>query len=317
LNNKGDILFDVGNYSGAIHHYDKVLSIDPNDKYALLSKAISLFGLGNYTDALKTYDKAFVPVAVYTYILKSKGDTLFEKGDFTTAIETYDQALSINSSDIYTLHSKGKALSYLGKHDEASKNFDKALSLNTTDKFSSTGNIQNETQKRNQNLLTYRDDIFGIKFDYPDTWGYKEIRYFFITVKGIQLFPIAEISLDEFKFNENKIGSNELIDTPVGFGIQRDDGTPFKNMPLDQYKDFEIERLEANGWNINSVYRTTIGNNVEAYQVNYDGSIENGMNILFVKPPDAFQIYFISYDYLSDKYLPAVEKMINSIEFLK
>lgn len=316
LNNKGDILFDVGNYSGAIHHYDKALSIDPNNKYALLSKAISLFVLGNYTGALKTYDKAFVPDAVNTYILKSRADTLLENGNIIAAIETYDRVLSINSSDIYTLYSKGNALSYLGKHDEANKNFDKALSLNTTDKINSNANIQNETQKKKQNLLTYRENVFGIKFDYPDTWGYKEFRYFFVTVKGIQLFPIAEISLDELKFNESKISFNEPIDSPVRFGIERDDSTPFKNMPLDQYKDFDIERLEANGWNITSVYRTTIGSNVEAYQINYEGPIEKGMDILFVKPPDAFQIYFVSYDYLRDKYLPAVEKMINSIEFL-
>jgi len=192
--------------------------------------------------------------------------------------------------------------------------FDKAQALNSTANFDSPFN-QNETQK-NQDLLTYQDNVFGIKFDYPENWGYKEIRYFFVTVKGIQLFPIAEISMDNLKFNESKINSNERIDSSVRFGIERDDSTPFKNMPLDQYKEFDIERLEENGWNVSSVYRTTIGNNVEAYQINYEGPIEKGMDILFVKPPDAFQIYFISYDYLHDKYLPSVEKMINSIEFL-
>lgn len=63
------------------------------------------------------------------------------------------------------------------------------------------------------------------------------------------------------------------------------------------------------------MFKTTIGNNIEAYQVNYEGPYSKGMDILCVKPPDAFQIYFIGSEEIRDKYLPTVVKIINSIEF--
>ena len=191
--------------------------------------------------------------------------------------------------------------------------FDKAQALNSSE-YSLF--IQNEAQN-NHDLLAYEDNTFGMRLVYPIDWGYKETKYFFVRVKGIQLFPIAEVNLKELKSSDSKTISNEWVNSPVRFGIERDDSTPFKNMPLDQYKEFDISRLEVNGWNVSSIYKTTIGNNVEAYQINYAGPIEKGMDILFVKPSDAFQIYYISYNELHGKYLPAVERMINSIQFSK
>lgn len=48
----------MGKYQEAIVVYDKVLSIDPNDVYALGGKADSLYGSGNYQQAVSLIDKA-------------------------------------------------------------------------------------------------------------------------------------------------------------------------------------------------------------------------------------------------------------------
>jgi tetratricopeptide (TPR) repeat protein len=47
-----------GNYSQAIHYYDKALAIDPNLVLALTGKANVVFGLRNYTQAIPYLDKA-------------------------------------------------------------------------------------------------------------------------------------------------------------------------------------------------------------------------------------------------------------------
>jgi tetratricopeptide (TPR) repeat protein len=39
---KGVLLFDVGNYSQAIHYFDKALAIDPHNVKALTSKGRTL-----------------------------------------------------------------------------------------------------------------------------------------------------------------------------------------------------------------------------------------------------------------------------------
>ena len=58
LVDKGASLDGLGNHTGAIAYYDKVLAIDPKYVFALTSKGIALDNLGNYTGAIAYYDKA-------------------------------------------------------------------------------------------------------------------------------------------------------------------------------------------------------------------------------------------------------------------
>lgn len=46
LISKGNSLYDLGNYAGALQYYDKALAVNPNDLDALYSKGIILHQLG-------------------------------------------------------------------------------------------------------------------------------------------------------------------------------------------------------------------------------------------------------------------------------
>ena len=52
LYEKGNNLFKLGNYTGAILYYDKTLVIDRKDVHALTNKGVSLLKLGNYTGGM-------------------------------------------------------------------------------------------------------------------------------------------------------------------------------------------------------------------------------------------------------------------------
>lgn len=58
---KGNALFFVANdtqgYENAIQQYDKALSIDPNDMYALTGKGTAFYSQGNYEQSLRYYDR--------------------------------------------------------------------------------------------------------------------------------------------------------------------------------------------------------------------------------------------------------------------
>jgi tetratricopeptide (TPR) repeat protein len=58
LYDKGVALGDLGNYTGAIEYFDKVLDIDPHDVYALNNIGFALKYLGNYTGAIEYLDRA-------------------------------------------------------------------------------------------------------------------------------------------------------------------------------------------------------------------------------------------------------------------
>ena len=56
----GDSAYDLGNYTGAIEYYNKILDINPNDIDALNNKGAALYGLDNYTGAIEYYDKVLL-----------------------------------------------------------------------------------------------------------------------------------------------------------------------------------------------------------------------------------------------------------------
>lgn len=78
LNEKGNTLNNVGNYTGAITYYDKSLAIDPKFEDALNLKGGALRGLGNYTGAIEYYDKTLVIDPNDTYYLGLKQEALFK-----------------------------------------------------------------------------------------------------------------------------------------------------------------------------------------------------------------------------------------------
>ena len=47
----------LGNYTGAIAYYDKVLAVDPKAVDALNGKGLALDSLGNHTGAIAYFDK--------------------------------------------------------------------------------------------------------------------------------------------------------------------------------------------------------------------------------------------------------------------
>jgi tetratricopeptide (TPR) repeat protein len=86
----------LGNYTGAIEYYDKALTIQPNDSYALDNKGLALDNLGNHTGAIEYYDKALTINPKYEAALDNKAAALDDLGNHTGAIEYYDKALTIN-----------------------------------------------------------------------------------------------------------------------------------------------------------------------------------------------------------------------------
>ncbi|MDQ4074520.1 MAG: tetratricopeptide repeat protein [Thermoproteota archaeon] len=58
--NKGFLLSKLGNYTGSIEMYDKVLEINPNDTMALALKGDALYNLGIYDGAISLYNLSLI-----------------------------------------------------------------------------------------------------------------------------------------------------------------------------------------------------------------------------------------------------------------
>jgi tetratricopeptide (TPR) repeat protein len=72
LYHKGNALYALENYTGAVLYYDKALAIQPNDTYTLDGKGADLKKLGNYTGAVFYYNKALARDPKDTFALTNK-----------------------------------------------------------------------------------------------------------------------------------------------------------------------------------------------------------------------------------------------------
>jgi tetratricopeptide (TPR) repeat protein len=113
---KGEVLFDLGNYTGAILYYDKALAIDPKYVDALNNKGFALDNLGNDVEAILYYDKDLATQPNDTYALNNKGAALNNLGNYTGAILYYNKALAIDPKNSFALTNKDAILHMLGNN---------------------------------------------------------------------------------------------------------------------------------------------------------------------------------------------------------
>ena len=130
---KGEVLLALGNYTGAMLYFDRVLTIDPKDVAALDDKGLALNKLGNYTGAILYYNKALAVDPKHENALYNKGLILHTLGNDTGALTYLDKALAINPKDEDALYEKGVFLDKLGNHTGAIEYFDKALAIDPHD----------------------------------------------------------------------------------------------------------------------------------------------------------------------------------------
>ncbi len=115
LDNKGDDLYDGGNYTGALLYYSKALSINPNDTDALDGKGYALSNLENSTGAIHFFDKALNINSSDTNALDGKGFALDDLGNITQAIKLYVKSLAIDPKDTDALQAKSDDLKSTNK----------------------------------------------------------------------------------------------------------------------------------------------------------------------------------------------------------
>ena len=86
----------MGDDKDAIDQYDKVLDINPDEYSKLNNKGQSLSDLGNYSEAIKVYDRANL-IDPENYIThNNKGYALFKLGKIDEAIKSTTKSIMHN-----------------------------------------------------------------------------------------------------------------------------------------------------------------------------------------------------------------------------
>jgi len=97
--NLGNALAEKGELEASIGHYNKCLTIRPNDVFAYLNKGNAQRNKGDMDGAIVTYKQAIKIKPNYAEAYHNMGVTLSSMGDFDAAIDNYCKAFSLKPDD--------------------------------------------------------------------------------------------------------------------------------------------------------------------------------------------------------------------------
>ena len=126
---KGDALFKLERYEGALAAYDKALQFQPNDPKILSNKARVLDQIGRYQEALDVQEQAIKIAPNNGYAWNNKGLVLMDLQRYEEALAAFDKAKAIEPQDPTVWQSKGVALESLQRQQEAINVYEEALAV--------------------------------------------------------------------------------------------------------------------------------------------------------------------------------------------
>lgn len=130
---KGNSLYGLEKYEGAIDHYEKAIQLASDYSAAYFNLANSHKQLEHYEKAIDFYDKAIRLNPNDDSSFFNVGLCLQKLGEFEEAIKSYNKVIDLNSSDINALNNKGICLGNLGNHESAIECYQKAIELDASD----------------------------------------------------------------------------------------------------------------------------------------------------------------------------------------
>lgn len=195
---RGEQLFAMGDYLGALPHFECALAQDP-DSQSLLLTIGNIYGyIGDRANATAYYEHATgattlnqscdIGISQFAY-----GAQLYARGELGHALEAYQCALSQEPENI--LHMKQLVMIYieLEQHDQALTYLDRALQIDDTDAvlYSRRGYVHYLMENLNQALS---DLDTALDLD-PTLYSALETRSQVLTAQGILTNTTCDTSL--------------------------------------------------------------------------------------------------------------------------
>lgn len=167
---------------------------------------------------------------------------------------------------------------------------------NSTSNSSNTTTIEGST--RNGKFLTYQNSTLGLKIQYPSDWIYTD------TGKGPVFIPTKAL----LEAKRTKTGLTAMVlDLPV------------RNVSLDLITQLNINDLRQShpDFRLLESNRTTVAKDIQSQKIVFTSGPEKTLAVLIPKDNKLYLLEYIVADQSKySRYLPDVEKMINSFEII-
>ena len=134
----GKLWYQLEVYETALKFIEKLIKLDENYSSALIYKGNILTELKKEKEALECYDKLIKADSSYEPAYYNKGATLHNLGQYKEALECYERYVELdknNSNDPDFLINKCKTLFRLGQNNDAIICYDRAIEMDSSLKF--------------------------------------------------------------------------------------------------------------------------------------------------------------------------------------
>jgi tetratricopeptide (TPR) repeat protein len=120
-----------GEHEAAIAHFDRVLALEPDDRFGLLGKGNSLNALGRLDEAERHLGRVLALDPSNPYAMAELALVAYNRGDDDAAERLFGQAMEIEP-ERYTCPHEGLGLVYLrrGENEHAQTHFERAIEVN-------------------------------------------------------------------------------------------------------------------------------------------------------------------------------------------
>lgn len=127
--NKGDILFNMGDYEEAIQAYDNFLASKPKNVKALYNRGRSYEELGQFEQAERDFLAALEIDKKNFQVLLSLSNLYQKQKKHNNALLYADYAVEIPGAPAMAYFMKGRALHQIGNTNEAYKDYSTAIKM--------------------------------------------------------------------------------------------------------------------------------------------------------------------------------------------
>lgn len=128
--NRGNLLQDMNDLSGAIACYTNANIISPRSENILYNKGNLLLRLEKEDDALLCYEAAIMLNPMIAEAYCNRANILVKNKRWEDALASYDNAIRLNAVYDEAFYNRGNLLKDMGRYDAAVKSYNHAIKLN-------------------------------------------------------------------------------------------------------------------------------------------------------------------------------------------
>jgi len=129
LIDRADDRFKHGQFSDAVHHYEAVLELAPNNFRALNNKGLALFALSKFEKSIECYDRALEIQPNVAHVKLNKAISLNSNGNFQEAKSLLDEIVQLAPTNKEALNARALSEFNLGLDSEGMQDLKKATEI--------------------------------------------------------------------------------------------------------------------------------------------------------------------------------------------